>query len=79
MPNMVLMRGGVRRFTGFRIALISEFPVAINGMIATPPQFFADRSLASAGNAFNQIISHAHGQMIHNMSDNAGACDSTVT
>jgi hypothetical protein len=29
-------------------------------MIAAPLQFFADRSFAGAGNAFNQIVSNAH-------------------
>src|SRR5438874_3632332 len=60
MPNVVLVREAIRRFTSLRIALISQFPVTINGMVTTPLQFMADRRFAGAGNAFNQIISHAH-------------------
>ena len=33
--------------------------VTVNGMIAAPLQFFADRSCAGAGNTFNQIVSNA--------------------
>jgi hypothetical protein len=39
--------------------LDSQFAVTMNGMVAAPLQFIADRSFAGAGNAFNQIISHA--------------------
>lgn len=59
MPNVVFVCEAIRRFTGFQIASISQFAVTMNGMVATPPQFIADRSLAGAGNAFNQIISNA--------------------
>jgi len=59
MPNVVLMCEAIRRFTSFRIALISQFAVTMNGMVATPLQFIADRRFAGAGNAFNQIISNA--------------------
>jgi hypothetical protein len=57
---VVLVPEAVRRIAGFRIALIAQFTVIINDMIAAPPQFSVDRSLAGAGNAFNQIIPHAH-------------------
>jgi hypothetical protein len=60
MPNVVLVPAAIQRFTSFRIALISQFIVTINSMVAVPPQFFADRGFAGAGNAFNQIISNAH-------------------
>ena len=60
MPNVVLVREAIRRFTSFRIALISQFIVTVNSMIAAPLQFFADRSFAGAGNAFNQIVFNAH-------------------
>jgi len=60
MPNVVLVRDAIRRFASFRIAFISQFIVTVNGMIAAPLQFFADRSFAGAGNAFNQIVSNAH-------------------
>ena len=52
--------GAIRRCTSFRIALISQFTVTMNGMVAAPLQFVADCSFAGAGNAFNQIISNAH-------------------
>src|SRR4029077_649928 len=32
----------------------------MNGLVAAPPQFCADRRFAGAGNAFNQIVSDAH-------------------
>jgi len=60
MPNVVFVCEAIRRFTSFRIALISQFAVTMNGMVAAPLQFIADRSFAGAGNAFNQIISNAH-------------------
>jgi hypothetical protein len=72
MPNVVrgnegrraLVRAAIRRCTGFRMALIGQFPVTMNGMVAAPLQFGADRRLAGAGNACNQIIPHAHGWRI---------------
>jgi hypothetical protein len=36
----------------------------MNGLVAAPLQFYADRRFAGAGNAFNQIISPAHRLMI---------------
>ena len=61
MPNVVhVWQGVVHRFTSFRVALIGQFVVTVNGMIAAPLQFFADRSFAGAGNAFNQIVPNAH-------------------
>jgi hypothetical protein len=61
MPSVVHVRPMViHRFTSFRIAFISQFTVTINGMVAAPLQFFADRSFAGAGNPFNQIIFNAH-------------------
>jgi hypothetical protein len=56
-PDMVLVRKAIQRFTCSWIALISQFPVTIDGMVTTPSQFVADRGLAGAGNTFNQIIS----------------------
>src|SRR5579862_6135858 len=32
----------------------------MNGLVAAPLQFCADRRFAGAGNAFNQIVSDAH-------------------
>src|SRR6516165_8318436 len=36
----------------------------MNGLVAAPLQFCADRRFAGAGNAFNQIISPAHGSSV---------------
>jgi hypothetical protein len=36
----------------------------MKGLVAAPLQFGAYRRFASAGHAFNQIISPAHGSMI---------------
>lgn len=66
MPNVVLVCEAFRRFASFGIASISQFAVTMNGMVAAPLQFIADRSFAGAGNAFNQIISNAHCQMVTN-------------
>jgi hypothetical protein len=33
----------------------------MNGLVAAPLQFGTDRRFAGAGNAFNQVISPAHG------------------
>lgn len=60
MPNVVLMAGAIRRFTGFRIALISQLAVTMDCLVAAPLQFIADRAFASAGKAFNQIVPDAH-------------------
>jgi hypothetical protein len=56
---VVLVCEAIRRFTGFRIASISQFAVTMSGMVAAPLQFIADRSFAGAGKAFNQIVSNA--------------------
>ena len=42
MPNVVFVCEAIRRFTGFRIASISQFAVTMNGMVAAPLQFIAD-------------------------------------
>ena len=46
------------------ITSICQFPVTMNGLVDAPLQFCADHRFAGAGNAFNQIISPAHGSMI---------------
>lgn len=53
-------RSTIQRFTRLRIALIGQLPVAVNDMITAPLKFAGDRRLASAGNAFDQIIPDAH-------------------
>jgi hypothetical protein len=60
MPEMVFVRGDIPRFPRFRIAYVSEFAVTMNGMVAAPLQFVADRSLAGAGKTFDQVVPRAH-------------------
>jgi hypothetical protein len=50
--------------TRVRIALIRQCTVTINGLVAAPLQFGADRRFTGAGNAVNQIISPAHGSLL---------------
>jgi hypothetical protein len=57
---VVLVSGALRRFTCFRITLVSQLAVAMNGVVAAPLQFIANGSLAGAGKAFDQIIPPAH-------------------
>jgi len=52
-PDMVLVHLAGRRRTSLRIALICQLGVAINGTVAAPPQFSADRRFPAAGHAFN--------------------------
>ncbi|SEO03910.1 hypothetical protein SAMN05518847_105320 [Paenibacillus sp. OV219] len=52
MPNVVFGFKAIRRGTSFRVALISQFTVTMNGMVAAPLQFVADRSFAGTGNAY---------------------------
>jgi len=59
-PDVMLVRKAIERFTGFRIALIRQYAVAMNGVVAAPPQLVADRRLAGAGNPFDQIVPDAH-------------------
>jgi hypothetical protein len=59
-PDVVLVSEAFHRFTSFRIATISQLAVAMNGVVASSLQFIANRSLAGAGKAFDQIIPDAH-------------------
>jgi len=59
-PDVVLVSAALRRFTSFRIALVSQLAVAMNGVVAAPLQFIANGSLAGARTAFDQIIPPAH-------------------
>lgn len=47
MPNVVFGFKAIRRGTSFRIALIRQFTVTMNSMVAAPLQFVADRSFAA--------------------------------
>ena len=42
-PNVMFVCGAVRRFTGFWIALVRQFTVAMDGQVAAPLQFVAHR------------------------------------
>ena len=59
-PDVVLVGEAISRFTGFGVASISQFAVTMDGVVAAPLQFIADRSLASAGEAFYQVVPPAH-------------------
>src|SRR5207247_2002509 len=56
----VLLGEGVNWPASFRIALVRQFPVTMNGVVAATLQFCADRGLACAGNAVDQVIASAH-------------------
>ena len=58
------LAASIHRLTRVRIALIRQFTVTINGLVAAPLQFCADRRFAGTGHAVNQIISPAHGSLI---------------
>jgi len=40
-PDMVLVGEAIQRLTGFGITLISQLPVAVDGVVATPLQLIA--------------------------------------
>ncbi|GAA0806932.1 VOC family protein [Spirilliplanes yamanashiensis] len=54
------VRGGVRRLAGDRVALVRRLAVAVHGVVAAALQFVADRRLAGAGDALDQIVPDAH-------------------
>ena len=71
-PDVVLVSADLRRSTSFRIPLVSQLAVAMNGVVAAPLQFIANGSLAGAGKAFDQIIPPAHVlENTHHESQNA--------
>jgi hypothetical protein len=43
-PDVVLVRAAIRRLSSFRIALVCQVPVTVNGMVAAPAQLPADRT-----------------------------------
>lgn len=59
-PDVIFVASGCERLAGFWIALIGEFPVAVDCLVAAPLQLVTDGGLAGAGNAFDQIVSDAH-------------------
>lgn len=50
----------IKRVASFGITRISEFPVAVDHMMATLLQFRCNRSLTGPGNTLNQIVSGTH-------------------
>jgi hypothetical protein len=60
MPDVVFVRGDIPRLSRFRIAYVSEFAVTMNGMVAAPLQFVADRGLAGTGKTLDQVVPRAH-------------------
>ncbi len=52
-PHPGTLRSGATSngLAGFWIAPIGQFPVAVDGVVAAPLQFVADRGFTGAGNA----------------------------
>ena len=59
-PDVMFVRQTLQRLAGFRIALIRQNPVAVDGMISPALKFAAHRCLAGSRHAFDQIVSDAH-------------------
>lgn len=59
-PDVVLVRSGIGRFTSRGVALVREFPVAVDGLVATPVQFSAHRGLPRSGDALDEIVADTH-------------------
>ena len=59
-PDVVFVRCLPRGLTSSRIALIGQFSVTVNGVVAASFQLFTDRGLARARDAFDQVVAYAH-------------------
>ncbi len=59
-PDVVFMVGRVGRLTGLGVALVCEFSVAVDCLVATPLQLAAHRGLAGCGNTFDEIVANTH-------------------
>jgi len=59
-PDVVLVRSGIGRFTSFGVALVRKFPIAVDGLVAAPVQFCAYRGLPRSGYAFDEIVADTH-------------------
>lgn len=59
-PDMVLMRQARQRLSGLRTALISQFAIPVDRVIAAALQFVADRGLSRSRDAFDQVVSNSH-------------------
>ena len=52
----MLASASIHGFPRFWIAPIGQLPVAMDGMIAAPLQFVADRRFTGAGNAVDEVV-----------------------
>jgi hypothetical protein len=61
-PHPGTMRSGatMNGLAGFWIAPIGQFPVAVDGVVAAPLQFVADRGFTGAGNAVDDVVLDTH-------------------
>ena len=57
---MVLVGEAAQRFTGYRITLIGQLGVTVDGVVAASPQLTEDGSLSRAGDALNQVVPDPH-------------------
>lgn len=64
-PDVVLVRCATCGLTSLRIALKGQFPITVERVVATSVQLSAHRGLASAGNAFDQVVAHAYRSSIN--------------
>jgi len=74
-PDVVLVSEAFHRFTGFRIASISQLAVAMDGVVAAALQLITNGSLTGAGKAFDQIIPPAHALESTHHGDRSAASD----
>jgi len=59
-PDVVLVFATLRRLTRFRIALVSQLAVAVDGVVAAPLKLIAYGGLTGTGKALDQIVPSAH-------------------
>lgn len=58
--NVLLKCKVIQLFARLGIAFIGQLAVTVDDVVTAPLQFGGDRSLASPGNAFDQIIPDTH-------------------
>lgn len=54
------LRRGIGRFTSLGVALVGKFPVAVDGLVATPVQLSAHRGLPRSGDALDEKVADTH-------------------
>lgn len=59
-PDVVLVRMRISSVACLRVTLLSEFPIAVDGFVATPAQLVPDRALARARAAFDEVVAFRH-------------------